>query len=772
MNVKHMSQSLFRYLIAIVALFLVSCGPEAKKKRAMEGGNKYYDKGQYKQARLMYLNAIKGDPRFGEAYYKLALTNLRLGNAGEAVGNLQRVVELLPDNMDAHSKLADIYLTAYASNPTKFKGLMKDIKELAAKMQTRGKGSYEDLRMQGFIALSDNDAERALVQFRAADKLRQDDPSLQVTMIRTMLVLKRVDEAIAYAKQMVDKNKTSAQGYEALYGIYLSQSKLDEGEKVLELRRTNIPKDSGNYLRLAAHYLGTRQSEKMEKVLAELQSKRAEYPSAYQDVGDFYYRIRSYDRAATAYTEGAKADPASKRGFEKRLIEVRVAQNRAQEALEMTERILKEDPKDPEAIAMRASLWLYAGKPEQINTAISELQSVVSKMPENFVLRYNLGRALMAKGDLDAARVQFADALRYRPDYIPARVALAQTLLSRGEFAAAHSAAGEILQLDPANQFARLIQAQAFLAQNKFNESRAVLETTLKMNPNNRDAAYQLGYVYFKEKRYKEAEGLFVQMTKLTPPDIRGVLGLAEVYEATNQADKALGILQAEIQKYPKAQILSLAWGNIAIRAKKFDEGIAAFKKVLEGDPKNFDVHMRIAEGYRQKKSLAEAIDYWKKAAELMPTHVSPVLFRAMALDEVNRKTEAAPLYEQVLKLEPDNAVALNNYSFYLADQGANLDLALTYAQKAKSKQPEDPMVADTLGYIYLKKNLPQNATSIFQDLTGKHPKIALFHIRLATAYFQSGQKEKARKALDDARKNNPTDTDKEQINTLAGRLG
>jgi len=143
-----------------------------------------------------------------------------------------------------------------------------------------------------------------------------------------------------------------------------------------------------------------------------------------------------------------------------------------------------------------------------------------------------------------------------------------------------------------------------------------------------------------------------------------------------------------------------------------------------------------------------------------------------MALDEVSRRTEAAPLYEQVLRLEPDNAVALNNYSYYLADQGANLDLALTYAQKAKSKQPDDPMVADTLGYIYLKKNLPQNATPIFEGLAGKHPQIALFHVRLATAYFQLGQKEKARRALDDVRKNNPSDTDKQLIAALAGRLG
>ena len=122
---------------------------------------------------------------------------------------------------------------------------------------------------------------------------------------------------------------------------------------------------------------------------------------------------------------------------------------------------------------MRASLWLYAGKPEQINTAISELQSVVTKMPENFVLRYNLGRALMAKGDIDSAKVQFVDALKFRKDYVPARLALAQILVSKGESAAALSAANEIMQLDPGNQHARMIKAHAFLAQGKFAESKA-----------------------------------------------------------------------------------------------------------------------------------------------------------------------------------------------------------------------------------------------------------------------------------------------------------
>ena len=46
---------------------------------------------------------------------------------------------------------------------------------------------------------------------------------------------------------------------------------------------------------------------------------------------------------------------------------------------------------------MRASLWLTVGKREQVQAAINDLQSVVTKMPENPVLRFNLARALIAK---------------------------------------------------------------------------------------------------------------------------------------------------------------------------------------------------------------------------------------------------------------------------------------------------------------------------------------------------------------------------------------
>lgn len=760
------------FFLILVTLFASACSQEAKKKRAIEGGNKYFEKGQFKQARLMYLNAIKTDPRFGEAYYKLALTNLQLGSPGEAVGNLQRTIELQPENLDAYSKLADLYLAAFASSPAKSKHVMTEVQSLVDRMAKREKGTFEEIRLRGFIAIAESRTVEGLDLFRKAEKMHPDDMNLKLSIARSLMVLKQFDEAKEYVNGILAKKKDLDTGYDILYNIALVQRNFDEAESVLRRRIESNPKVIVNHLRLAAHHFSTRKLPEMEKVLSSVLARHSELTGAYMEVGDFYYRIRDFDRAATTYQEGIKTDAARKRNFEKKLVEVRVAQGRPAEALELCEKLLAEDSKDPEAIAMRASLWLYAGKPDQINAAIGELQSVVNKMPENFVLRYNLGRALMSKGDLDGARVQFADALRFRANYLPARVALAQIQVARGEFNAALSGANEILQEDPNNQPARIIMSDAFLSQNKLDDAKNVLATALKTTPDFADAKYRMGYILFRERKLKEAEAYFRELYAQNPPDLRGLMGLTEVFAVQNQFDDSLKVIAQAQEKFPKALALKAAQGNILLRAKRYPEGIAAYSTILESDPKNFEIHMKLAEGYRLNGEMEKAIETWKKAGALMPNDVGPLMGRAMALGQLNRSSEAAPLYEQILKVAPDNVPALNNYSFYLAEQGNNLDLALSYAQKAKAKAPTDPMVADTLGYIYLKKNLPQSATPIFVELTGKHPTVALFHVRLATAYLQSGKKDQAKTALADARKNNPTPSDKEEIEKLAGKLG
>ena len=47
---------------------------------------------------------------------------------------------------------------------------------------------------------------------------------------------------------------------------------------------------------------------------------------------------------------------------------------------------------------MHAALLLTSGKPEQVDQAATDLQSLVSKNPNNHLLRFNYARALLAQG--------------------------------------------------------------------------------------------------------------------------------------------------------------------------------------------------------------------------------------------------------------------------------------------------------------------------------------------------------------------------------------
>src|SRR6266850_6096161 len=94
----------FLYLCGLCAALLVSCNrnPEIAKKKYLENGNRYFDRGKYREASIMYRNAIQKDAKFGEAYYRLAVTEWKLGRLGNSVRPLERAVGLLDKNSSAY----------------------------------------------------------------------------------------------------------------------------------------------------------------------------------------------------------------------------------------------------------------------------------------------------------------------------------------------------------------------------------------------------------------------------------------------------------------------------------------------------------------------------------------------------------------------------------------------------------------------------------------------------------------------------------------------
>ncbi len=770
-----LSRTLFACLLTL-SLLLSSCSrdPETRKKKFLANGNKYFETGKFREASIMYRNALKVDARYGEAYYRLALTSLKLGQYPDAINSFKRSVELQPDNLDSARQLSDIYVSVYVSDPKKQAALLKEIEDIAVRMKKTHANSYEYLRLQGMIDQMSQKPQVALDHYLAADKAKPGQPETQVAIASMYMALKREPEGEALLVKLLETSKDYLRGYDTLYNYYLRTNRLPDAERIVKLRVTNLPDLVYARIALAAHQAALRNEGETVKVLDQIIKDSAKFPDAYEQVGSFYFRLRDFDRSIKIRELGlANAkDDAMKKTLRKGIVESLSAQNKISEAQTMVETMLKADPKDPEAIAIRAHLWLLGGKPENLNAALADLQSVVSKLPDNFVLRFDLGNALLIRGDLDAAKLQFLEVLKLKSDFFPARNALAQLSLQKQDWTSALQLSGEVLSQSPNNLFGRLVRSHALLAQNNRPEARALLLETIKLYPKSKDAQYQLGFAYFNDKDYKNAEENFRAVYFGDSPDLRGLMGLIETYMAQGRFDVAGKLVDAEIVKFPKALAFQVARATIAIRSGQPDTAIDLLRKVALVQSDQPDLYMRLAEAQKLKGDFKGALESWKKASDLAPNGVSPLLNRAMALDGMKRFTEARPLYDQVLRIQPDNALALNNLAYLLAEDGNELDAALTLAQRARQKQPNDPMIADTLGWIYIKKGLSNNAIAIFSDLTAKHPTVSVFHYHHAMALSQRGDKVQAKRSLELALKGNPQKQELEDIKKLQQKLG
>jgi Flp pilus assembly protein TadD len=93
-------------------------------------------------------------------------------------------------------------------------------------------------------------------------------------------------------------------------------------------------------------------------------------------------------------------------------------------------------------------------------------------------------------------------------------------------------------------------------------------------------------------------------------------------------------------------------------------------------------------------------------------------------------------------------------------------------AQRAVQKAPNSLELADTLGWIYIKKNLSQNAVQIYRDLVLKDPHNPTFHYHYGMALMQQGDRPAAKKEFETALKASPSKAEEDKVHEQLQKLG
>ncbi len=721
---------------ALVALTLISCNrdPEVAKQRYLESGNKYFDAGRLKEASIMYRKAIDKDRKFGQAYYRLALVSLKQNSVAGSVPALRRAVELLkpgtPDSNDAVLKLSEIFVVAAQGQP-KNEALVKEVQDNVAKLLKLNPNGWEGLKLSGDLSMLELTkqfragdsvaAKKALVDslthYRAALTVKPGDYIITLAVARALILNGETGESEALLKQLMDKDKKNLSAYYDAYRLYVGQRRLPDAEGVLKAAIKNLPKDTALRLELARFYYGTQRNDDLLVLLKEMKANLKDFPNAYLQAGDFFIRVNKFDDALKQYEEGIQKDPGNKNTYLKHEIESYVRQNKLDLAMAKNEEILKSDPKDPEARGLKATFMLDKG---QVTQAMTELQSVVTAKPGNFVARFNLGRAHFARGELEQARQEFDKTLEIRPDYLPARFAQTQVALLRGDLDSAIRYADEILKLSPNAVQARVMKAAALQRQQKYDDARALLQPIVDKDPTQVEALLELGVLDLNQKKNKEAIELFQKAYAAAPGNVRGLLGQSKAFLLDGQVEKSVDLIKGEATKNPARMDLQQELGNAQMAAGQFDAAIGTYQGLIakvKAPKAQAELWSRIAQSYRYKGDMQHAVESLEKAHQVSPDNGSIDTNLAMLYEELGKTDMARKYYEAAIKMDGTNAYALNNLAYLISESNGDLNEALTYAQRAKQKLPNFSEITDTIGWIYLKKNLTDSAIDNFKTL-------------------------------------------------------
>ena len=153
-------------------------------------------------------------------------------------------------------------------------------------------------------------------------------------------------------------------------------------------------------------------------------------------------------------------------------------------------------------------------------------------------------------------------------------------------------------------------------------------------------------------------------------------------------------------------------WKNMMLLNLMDDNYEAAFEaaeKSLEYNPENIDLYQYVAPAYHQIGEYDKALEVYNEAIakvdstnlELLSTLESGKGDVYFAMEDT---LKAFAQYEKAIELNPNNLMALNNYAYFLAVEGIELDKAERLSARAVKYEPENATYLDTYAWVYFKK--------------------------------------------------------------------
>jgi putative PEP-CTERM system TPR-repeat lipoprotein len=297
--------------------------------------------------------------------------------------------------------------------------------------------------------------------------------------------------------------------------------------------------------------------------------------------------------------------------------------------------------------------------------------------PEASVLQ---AQFLLAEGKTDAARATLEKLLEAKPEYLPARYRLASLLIATGDLEQAGAQVGAIRKVSAQDRRAYYFQALIASRRGDLPAAREAIQQVLKGSPQHVPSLLLAGEIEFRARQFNQAQDYLRRALNGAPGLPYAERLLAATYLRIGNPARALEVLQPQLNRGNRDPQLTAVAGEAYLAVGDFPKAAQYFAQTTALAPKNAAARTRLGQ-VRLAEGDTEGAIHDLEAASALDPNVSPADLQLVA-DLLRKK---------------------------------KFDEALDAVGRLEKKQPNNPLVYNLKGIVYLTKRDIANARASFE---------------------------------------------------------
>jgi len=743
--VKQFVISVFRtpLLLLVPLVLILGCSnAEDKLSRHQTAGNQYMEQGQFREAVIEYRNAVQLIPESPEAHFQLGEALLKLGTLADlrsAFGEFNRTVQLEPGHLPAQRHLGRLLLLS---------GDALAAREKAHLILATDPENAEALLLLGRARIALNEPRGAKDTFTTLLSKHPDHLDGHLGLGRVLATLGELKTAEQHFQDAV-RLAPGPENRLHLARFYGNTGNTTKARAVLEEIIQEDPKQISAYLNLSRIHLLEKSTGLALDTLHRLIKAVPDHEAGYLALGTLQGLMEKHRDAEATYTQGI-GQATENLNLRIQLAAIKVREGKLDELSAQAEAL---EASDKGRWMGRFFSGLVALGNNQSALAIERFNLSLKERSDVALTYYYLAKAHTLDGNASAAKESFQRVLERDPDMAPAHADLTRLLLREGDLDAARNHIAKLGEIAPNTPDTLLLSGFMALADRRPTVAEKWFSQLVEIAPDSAEAHFQAGRARISMGRTDSGRTSLEKAVSLDPGrlDALDLLTSDDLQKGrVSQAEKRIRTL---LEKRPDSAILHFVLGKVLVAGKDEAGAIKAAHDAIERDPGFLPAYSALGQLYARSGQFDQAIAQLTQAAEKNPRHLGTRMLLGVIHEQQGDSEQAVAAYKAALELSPTFAPAANNLAWLYASGHGNVDVALGLAQTAREHAPDDPSVADTLGWIYHQKGVFLKSQGLLDEALEKLPEhpVVLYHAGMN--HLKREQTDQARELLNKALK-------------------